>query len=391
MGRKKPKVSIIFPSYNHAPFIAEAIESGLVQTYSDFEMIISDDASTDNSAEILSRYQDPRIKLHIFEKNQGATLNGRYMLDCVKGEYVALLNSDDVWTKDRLQKGVDYLDKHPECGAVFSWAGLIDEDSNVIDPCCEIFRQPNRTQAEWIRRLFTGGNCLCHPSMLIRSKAYEIAGRYKLGMRQLPDFYMWVCLLKHYTIHIIPEVLTWHRRFIHTGQNTSSPLLNNSIRDVNESLFVLMHFFEGISDELFIEAFSPLFRNPKATSHEELLCEKFFLMLDEKYYMKVIPLLAGFLYFLNIYDLPNVLEIFRDVYGYTMQDFHELGSRIDLLGLKTLRSNEVIIEAQEQPQQYYNPNTAKERIKALLWGIFGKDTKAYEFFYRIYFKLRGKK
>ncbi|MDD3409326.1 MAG: glycosyltransferase, partial [Eubacteriales bacterium] len=180
-----PKVSVMIPSYNHEPYVAEAVESVLNQTFTDFELLISDDASPDRSAEILQRYDDPRIDLHLSSENQGATLNLQYLVDKCRGEYVALNNSDDVWLPQRLEKGVAYLDAHPECGAVFSQAALIDENSHVLTADCEIFHQPNRTRAEWYRHFFTKANCLCHPSVLIRRSVYEQIGCYTMGMRQL--------------------------------------------------------------------------------------------------------------------------------------------------------------------------------------------------------------
>lgn len=331
---KAPKVSVMFMSYNHGPYIQRAMDSVLNQTFQDFEVVLSDDCSGDNTKEVLANYTDDRINLHFFEENQGATINNRYIWKHCQGEYLALINSDDVWLPEHLQKSVDYLDAHEECGAVFSWADLIDEDDKIIDACCEVFKQPNRTQAEWVNHLFTKGNCLCHPSMVIRKEVYDEVGFYKLGFRQLPDYNMWTRMTKRFSLHILEEVLVHHRRCIRTGQNTSAPIVENSIRDVNESLYTLLHYFDDMSDELFSEAFGSEFRNKQATSHVELLCEKFFLMYDEKYYMKPVARYAAFLYLHDIYDVENVWEVLQTQYGFGLAEFHKLGTEFDLLGLK---------------------------------------------------------
>ncbi len=331
---EKVKVSVMFMSYNHGAYIRQAMDSVLRQTFRNYEVILSDDCSCDNTKEMLSGYQDSRITMHFFEENQGAVMNCRYIWQHCQGEYLALINSDDVWLPEHLEKSVDYMDAHPECGAVFSWAATIDEEDRIIDPCCDVFRQPNRSQAEWIHHLFTKGNCLCHPSMVIRREVYDTVGFYKSGFRQLPDFNMWTRMVNHYPLHILEEVLVYHRRCIHTNQNTSAPLVENSIRDVNESLCTLFQYFENMPDRLFLEAFGKEFRNRKAEAPAELLCEKFFLMYDEKYYMHGIARFMAFIYLHGIYDEQDVKEILKNQYGFTLKDFHELGAETDFLGLK---------------------------------------------------------
>lgn len=330
-----PKVSVMFLSYNHGAFIQRALDSVLNQTFQNFEIVLSDDCSSDNTSDVLSTYHDSRIKLHIFNSNQGATINHQYIWRHCSGDYLALINSDDIWLPEHLSKSVSYLDSHPKCGAVFSWASLIDEEDRIIDPCCDIFKQPNRTQAEWIYHLFRKGNCLCHPSMVIRRSVYEECGFYKLGFRQLPDYNLWTRMMNKFTIHIIDETLVQHRRLLKDGQNTSSPIKTNSIRDVNESLYTLIHYFDNMSDALFAEAFRKEFRNKNAKTRSELLCEKFFLMYDEKYYMYPISRFASFLFLHNIYDLDEIPVLLRNQYGFSLQDFHNLGSSIDLLNLQS--------------------------------------------------------
>lgn len=338
------KVSVMFMSYNHGAYIQQAMKSVLEQTFQDFEVVLFDDCSQDNTREVLSQFNDNRISLHFSKENQGATINSYYIWKHCKGEYLALINSDDVWLPEHLQKSVDYLDRHKECGAVFSWAAFIDEDDNIIDPCSDVFKQPNRSQAEWVYHLFTKGNCLCHPSMVIRREVYDEVGFYKLGFRQLPDYNMWTRMVNKYNLHILEEVLVHHRRCIRTNQNTSAPIIENSVRDVNESLCILLHYFDNMSDELFRKAFQSEFRNKDAQRSEELLCEKFFLMYDEKYYMHQIAKFAAFLYLHSIYDNHDIWKIMKTQYGFGLNDFHELGTQFDLLGLKKDSVNSNILQ-----------------------------------------------
>lgn len=330
-------VSVMCMSYNHAPYIERALNSVFGQTYQNFEIILSDDCSSDNTRQVIEKISDYRLKKHFFSENQGATFNHEYIWKHCQGKYLALINSDDVWLPTHLEKSVFYLDSHPECGAVFSWASLIDECDHTIDPCCKVFEQPNRSRAEWVKWLFKNGNCLCHPSVVLRKDVYEKVGFYKLGFRQLPDYNLWTRVLNQYDIHILEEVLVQHRRCNKTNGNTSAPVVENSIRDVNESLYTLLHYFDDMPSELFVEAFGSEFRKKDAKTEEELLCEKFFLMYDRKYYMYPISRLSAFLFLHDYYG--NVNKVLKEHYDFTLQDFHDLGQEFDLLNLRLNASN----------------------------------------------------
>lgn len=327
---KQPKVSVMFPSYNHAPFVGEALKSVIQQTFKDFEIVFSDDGSSDHTMNIVNSFQDERLIIHRFNNNQGANVNGRYIFSQCHGELLALCNSDDVWYPEHLESGVKYLDDHPECGAVFSWAEIIDENGITTEKCCKSFQQNNMPKEDWSRHFFTKGNCLCHPSVIIRKKVYDDFGYYHIALRQLPDFYMWTQLVRKYEIYIRPKVLVKHRRHLKTLQNTSALLPENSIRDINESSFILRHYFDNMNDTFFLSAFGCLFRNKQARSHEELMCEKYFLLHDDKYYMKKISLSIAHSFFLEICEQDHILETLYQQYHYSLKDFWKFGSMIDL-------------------------------------------------------------
>ena len=195
---KSPQVSIILTSYNHTKYLRYAIDSALDQSFTDFELIIWDDASTDNSWDIIQSYDDPRIRAFRNKINKRVGNARKAILEVVTGEYVAIHSSDDIWEPDKLKKQVAFLEDNPQIGAVFSWAQIIGEDGKpLIDkfhPYNNIFEQPNRTRHEWLNFFFYHGNALCHPSLLIRKICYQDCGAYRYGFAQLPDFDMWVRL-----------------------------------------------------------------------------------------------------------------------------------------------------------------------------------------------------
>ena len=105
-----PKISIMLTSYNHEKYLREAIDSVLAQTYSDFELIIWDDASSDNSWNIIKSYSDKRIKAFRNEKNRLSHYGvNKTISEVAEGEYFAMHHSDDVWAPEKLQNQVEYL------------------------------------------------------------------------------------------------------------------------------------------------------------------------------------------------------------------------------------------------------------------------------------------
>lgn len=124
-------VSIIMPSWNTERFIADSIKSVIAQTYTNWELLIVDDCSDDNSEEVILSFEDTRIKYIKNEKNMGAALTRNHGLSEAKGEWIAFLDSDDIWTPDKLQHQIDFMVSN---GYSFSYTDYekIDEESNPL-------------------------------------------------------------------------------------------------------------------------------------------------------------------------------------------------------------------------------------------------------------------
>lgn len=246
-----PKVSIWLTSYNHGELLRESIESALNQTYQDYELVIVDDCSTDNSRDIIREYaqKDSRIRTVFHEKNIGHS-GLKEEVDNFAGEYVAILCGDDKWKEDKLEKQVEVLDKYENVAACFTDVQAIDLDGKVYTGSqagAKVFRAENRTRFEWLRYFFYHSNCLCHPSLLIRKRAYKEYGILKVGLlTSLPDFYEWVKLCFHADIHIIPEKLTLFR--IHEDETSQSGETQGKLnRTFLEEYFIYQTYF-GIHD-----------------------------------------------------------------------------------------------------------------------------------------------
>ena len=216
------------------------------QTYQDFEIIITDDASTDGSVDVLSTYtrKDPRIRLFLNRFNY-ETHATNHCIQQSSGEYIAVLSSDDEFFPTKLEKQVDFLDRHPEVAAVFTQARIVDEQGRDFpEPShfyCTIFQQPNRSRYEWLRHFFFNGNCLCHPSVLIRRSVYDTLGLYNPLMGALDDLDMWVRVCLHHEIHILPNTLVNFRvRGGHANVSADTP--ENFRRGQYELIKILDHF-----------------------------------------------------------------------------------------------------------------------------------------------------
>lgn len=133
-GRSAPKVSIGLPVYNGEKFLAQAIESILEQTFIDFELIISDNASTDETARICAEFaaRDPRIRFFRQERNLGAAPNHQFTFFEALGEYFKWSAHDDIMEPTWLERCVEVLDGHPEVQLAFPLSLLIDEDGDVL-------------------------------------------------------------------------------------------------------------------------------------------------------------------------------------------------------------------------------------------------------------------
>lgn len=254
-----PQVSVIMPSYNHSRFIGEAIVSVLNQTISDIELVIVDDGSKDETDDVIRQFSDSRIKYIPLSQNVGACEAMNIAIRNCVSEYIAVCNSDDIWEPTKLELQVPILDELPNVAAVFSDVLWINDDSKIIDDCerphFHNFAQPNRSRHAWIKRLIEDGNCLCHPSVLIRKQAYRDVGTYNNYLRQLPDFDMWLRLVQVYDIHIMSDKLI---RFRIHGNNTSQQNPANYRRTWREHNLIARRFFTDVSSLNFIHSFGSL-------------------------------------------------------------------------------------------------------------------------------------
>lgn len=188
--KKNPIVSVLMPVYNAERYVAQAVESILVQTFVDFEFIIIDDGSTDSSLNILEAYAANDKRIHLTSRqNKGLVLTLNEMLVQAKGEFLARMDADDIALPERFAHQVEFLQKKSDVVCVGGAHELIDEKGRLLT-CLEL--PENNDQ---IQQLALAGHCsICHPCAMIRRASLIKVGSYDEAMLPAEDLDLWLKL-----------------------------------------------------------------------------------------------------------------------------------------------------------------------------------------------------
>ncbi len=180
-----PIVSVVMPAYNGEKFIKEAVDSIVNQTISNWELIIVDDCSTDNTYAILQTYKDDRIKIQQNSVNRGISYTTNRAIDLSHGKYIALLDDDDIAPKDRLAVQVTYLEEHADIDVLGGRAIDIDENGNYLKQEKEPLHNPMLIKAymHFVNRRFSNGTTIFRRDFIER---YNL--RFKEGFYGMQDF-----------------------------------------------------------------------------------------------------------------------------------------------------------------------------------------------------------
>lgn len=209
-GPGPPKVSVFIPVYNREAYVGAAIESVLTQSFRDFELLLIDDGSTDRSVEILRSYDDPRIRVVRNERNLGQPETRNRGLALARGQYVAMLDSDDVARPDRLARQVAFLDRCQDCVEVGGWTRSVDAAGRLLK---KTKRQPPASDDVHAQLLFRCS--LSHTTIMGRTDVLRRYG-YRKSFVRCQDYDLHVRLARHHAIANIPRILTHVR--VHPDQ-----------------------------------------------------------------------------------------------------------------------------------------------------------------------------
>jgi glycosyltransferase involved in cell wall biosynthesis len=218
--KENPLISVVMPAYNSSKFIGEAAESALKQTYQNIELIIVDDGSTDNTlavAEDLSD-KDKRVKVYSIPPAGRPSVPRNYAISKAEGEYIAFLDSDDVWTKNKLKDQLDVLRNNPDAGFVYSVSKTFG-DVNLFSPYYEVlplfFRAARRRED-----LLKIGNTIPLSSTVVKAELLREAGGFDEDPElKVEDYDLWLRLSSMRPFIFIPKLHVYYR--IHSGQFSS--------------------------------------------------------------------------------------------------------------------------------------------------------------------------
>lgn len=204
MLQDSPLISVITPSFNSSKFIADTIESVINQTYENWEMIIVDDCSTDNTREILSSYaqKDGRINVIFLKENSGAGAARNRALEAAKGRFITFLDSDDLWVPEKLQTQLEFMLGH-DIAFSFTEYELMNEEGERLN---KIIRVPEKIDYHGLLKNTIIG---CLTVMIDREKT----GDFKmLNIKSRQDFVLWLAILKKgFTAYGLQKTLSIYR------------------------------------------------------------------------------------------------------------------------------------------------------------------------------------
>jgi len=229
-----PLVSVIIPVYNGETYLAEAIDSVLAQTLRDFELIVVDDGSQDGSVDILEGYvkRDRRVRLLRHESNRGKADARNTGIAVARGQYVAMMDCDDVSLPERLHKQVLYLEAHPGIGAIGTCYYLVKPD---LSPIPSIALRP-LSNAMIALNLFLSNEVLAGGTLMLRRECLHEIGGYRPGQRLSEDVELLDRLLRCAQVRVanLPDILLLYR--LHHQERRLRPELRARVIEVYRQL-----------------------------------------------------------------------------------------------------------------------------------------------------------
>ncbi len=255
-----PKISVIMPVLNGEKYLNQAIESILNQTFTDFELIVVDDGSTDQTPEILRSYAelDERVRILTNPENKGISYSRNRGVEYSRGEYIANMDADDWCFPERFEKQVDYLVHHPEIAVLGTSCYKVDENG-VLQ---RIITYP--TSSGMIRWSMIFSCPFCNPCVMIRKKIFDDPSiRYEECVPPAEDYMFWSLVVQNYKMANLKDALTyyrWHKTNISITQNSAQWMYSLEITRKQIRIYTgiepVMNLIEGIRKPERVQNFS---------------------------------------------------------------------------------------------------------------------------------------
>lgn len=222
-----PKVSVIIPTYNYGRFLPRALESVLSQTYTDYEIIVVDDGSTDETYQVVAEYKN-KVK-YLTKENGGVATARNVGIQVANGNYIAFLDADDAWVPHKLAIQVEYLDNNPEFGMVYADMAHYVSGRKVHDAyLCE--RGYKHIAQGWIFKNLLSECFIFTPTVLVRKSCFDVVGLHDPKLRTCQDIDMWLRIAEQYQIGFIDQPLAVRHDHSHNSTKNWDNYLGNPIR-----------------------------------------------------------------------------------------------------------------------------------------------------------------
>jgi glycosyltransferase involved in cell wall biosynthesis len=214
MNEQHPLVSICIPTYNRAGMASKAIDSALAQTYTNIEVLVVDNASSDTIESLVTAYSDPRVKFYRNSRNLGMYGNFNRCIELAKGKYIHILHSDDYIDAGFTETCVAFLETHPDIGMTFGTALSV---LSVGDTKKNSSAQPVLYDIpEGFKKILEVRSFISCPTVTVRRAVYESVGYYPLEYPYSGDFYQWICIAQHFRIAYLPNAILYYRMGTHS-------------------------------------------------------------------------------------------------------------------------------------------------------------------------------
>ncbi len=278
------KVSAIILTYNRAHMVTEAIDSVLTQSFKDFELIIVDNCSSDNTESVVKSYNDKRIRYFKHQNNGLIGVNRNYGIKKSRGEYIAFLDDDDLWLPEKLEKQVELLDSNKELGLVYSDTYLIDSNGNLRRHAYFYRIKPFGGNA--FNKLLRG-NFIPMLTVVIRREMLDKVGEFNSGYKICLDYDLWLRIAESYPIDFIEQPLA--KYMVHS----ESGFQKNTILRYQEVIQIIEYWLDR-NPELKREL-GPLFRLRKGLACCRLASYHAYKYRDRKAIKESVKLFKYFL------------------------------------------------------------------------------------------------
>lgn len=224
-----PKVTVIIATYNAITYLPITVDSVIQQTFTDFEVLIVDDGSTDETVEWVSKLVDPRVRL-ISQANQGVAVARNQGIANAQGEYVAFLDADDLWEPTKLEKQVKCLEENPQVGLVNTSIVNIDEQGKPLGAV-----NASDVEGNVLKYIVEENLILCGSAPMVRRSCLEAVQGFDQKLMSAEDWDLWIRLAARYDFAVVREPLVLYRQHLNSKSNNIERHLKHRLKVIDKT------------------------------------------------------------------------------------------------------------------------------------------------------------